>query len=236
MKSRVEWRCGLTHTHTRTHAHTHIRTHTLHTRTHTQRCGPHVRPTRRTRAGVLLAAVGGTWCSKPAAAQVRTCLLGRRFYQRCVPRLLQGCNARARGSRRWHSRGEPVERARRKARATAGTHSGRGRPPARQCVEGTARGSGRAAARGPVFRKSRRPRVPSSNLDWSRARACQRILELCEWFRDCSQASGASQRVQRASAPRPTGLRCGWPCTGWPTARPQPRSCFAELDRCARAS
>ena len=70
----------------------------------------------------------------------------------------------------------------------------------------------------------------------SRARACQGILELCEWFRDCSQASGASQRVQRASAPRPTGLRCGWPCTAWPTARPQPGSCFAEFDRCAPAS
>ena len=31
------------------------------------------------------------------------------------------------------------------------------------------------------------------------------------------------------------GLRCGWPCTAWPTARPQPGSCFAEFDRCAPA-
>ena len=31
-------------------------------------------------------------------------------------------------------------------------------------------------------------------------------------------------------------LRCGWPCTAWPTARPQPGSCFAEFDRCAPAS
>ena len=67
-------------------------------------------------------------------------------------------------------------------------------------------------------------------------RVPMQFLELCEWFRDCSQASGASQRVQRASAPRPTGLRCGWPCTAWPTARPQPGSCFAEYDRCALAS
>ncbi len=64
-----------------------------------------------------------------------------------------------------------------------------------------------------------------------------RHFGLGEWFRDSSQATGASQRVQRASAPRPSiGLRCGWPCTAWPTARPQPGSCFAELDRCAPAS
>jgi len=34
-------------------------------------------------------------------------------------------------------------------------------------------------------------------------RACLSILELCELFRDSSQASGASQRVQRASVARP---------------------------------
>lgn len=78
--------------------------------------------------------------------------------------------------------------------------------------------------------------VPVEKLEPG-ARVPRHFLELCEWFRDCSQASGASQRVQRASAPRPSiGLRCGWPCTAWPTARPQPGSCFAELDRCAPAS
>ena len=78
--------------------------------------------------------------------------------------------------------------------------------------------------------------VPIEKLA-SGARVPRHLLELCEWFRDCSQASGASQRVQRASAPRPSiGLRCGWPCTAWPTARPQPGSCFAEFDRCAPAS
>ena len=41
------------------------------------------------------------------------------------------------------------------------------------------------------------------------ARVPRHFLELCEWFRDCSQASGASQRVQRASAPRPTPVGCG---------------------------
>ena len=49
-----------------------------------------------------------------------------------------------------------------------------------QCVEGTARGSGRAAARGPVFRKARRPRAPRFQLfHWSGARACQGISWNC---------------------------------------------------------
>ena len=86
-------------------------------------------------------------------------------------------------------------------------------------------------------RLPRRPRAPRFQLfNWERgARVPMHFLELCEWFRDCSQASGASQRVQRACAPRSTGLRSGWPCTAWPTARPQPGSCFAEFARCAPA-
>lgn len=59
-------------------------------------------------------------------------------------------------------------------------------------------------------------------------RACLSILELCERFRDSSQASGASQRVQRASGALPFIGRCaGWPCTPWPFARPQPDCRFA---------
>ena len=59
-------------------------------------------------------------------------------------------------------------------------------------------------------------------------RACLSILELCERFRDSSQASGASQRVQRASDALPLIGRCaGWPCTPWPFARPQPDCRFA---------
>ena len=143
--------------------------------------------------------------------------------------LLQGCNPRARGSLRGPFRGKSFELPRRKARGDGGDPR-RARPVSgAPDVEGTARGSGRAAARGPVFRELRRPCAAGSI--WSQARACQGILELCEWFRDCSQASGASQRVQRASAPRPTGLRCGWPCTAWPTARPQPGCCFAGSTR-----
>ena len=61
---------------------------------------------------------------------------GRRRFEARGEGRFQGCNARARGSLRRHIRGKSVERARREARATAGTHSGRGRPPARQCVEG----------------------------------------------------------------------------------------------------
>ena len=56
-----------------------------------------------------------------------------------------------------------------------------------------------AAARAPV---------PMVQLERG-ARVPRHFLELCEWFRDCSQASGASQRVQRASAPRPTPVGCG---------------------------
>ena len=175
--------------------------------------------------------VGGPWCSKHAAARVRMRSLGRHGGARCAPSLLQGCNARARGSLRRHIRGKSVERARREARATAGTHSGRGRPPARQCVEGQqeARGARQRVALCFGSRGGRARPVPIEELEPG-ARVPRHFLELCEWFRDCSQASGASQRVQRASAPRPSiGLRCGWPCTAWPAARPQPGSCFAEI-------
>ena len=48
-------------------------------------------------------------------------------------------------------------------------------------------------------------------------RACLSILELCEWFRDSSQASGASQRVQRAPVASLLEGCDGWPCTPWPS-------------------
>ena len=139
---------------------------------------------------------------------------------------MQGCKTRARGSPRGPTRGKPAERARRKARATAGSHSRRGRPPARHC-RGTARGSGRVAARGPVFRDLRRPRAPG--FSWSQARACHGILELCEWFRDCSQACGASQRVQRASASRPTRVAERMALHSMAHRAAAAGTCFAEL-------
>ena len=67
-----------------------------------------------------------------------------------------------------------------------------------------------AAARAPV---------PMVQLERG-ARVPRHFLELCEWFRDCSQASGASQRVQRASAPRPTPVGCG---AGGPAQHGPPR-------------
>ena len=48
-------------------------------------------------------------------------------------------------------------------------------------------------------------------------RACLSILELCERFRDSSQASGASQRVQRAPVASLLEGCDGWPCTPWPS-------------------
>ena len=104
---------------------------------------------------------------------------------------------------------------------------------------GTRRGSGRAAARGPVSRQLRRPHVtglpPCFIMGWGLVRACLSILELCEWFRDSSQASGASQRVQRASDALPLIGRCaGWPCTPWPFARPQPECRFASMSSVTR--
>ena len=133
-----------------------------------------------------------------------------------------------------------------RARAPRGASDGgdpqRARPAsgAPMC-RGTARGSGRAAARGPVFRKSRRPRAPRFQLklfNWSGARACQGISWNCvNGFatvrKRLVQANACSGRPRRD--PHPSGLRCGWPCTAWPTARPQPGSCFAEFDRCAPA-
>ena len=64
-------------------------------------------------------------------------------------------------------------------------------------------------------------------------RACLSILELCERFRDSSQASGASQRVQWACAPRPLGCGADGPAQHGPS---RGRSLdFAWLGRCAPA-
>ena len=74
--------------------------------------------------------------------------------------------------------------------------------------------SGIAAAEGMAVRASR----PLAGR--SLALACARAIAfgLCEQFRDSSQASGASQRVQRASDALPLIGRCGgWPCTPWPS-------------------
>ena len=159
--------------------------------------------------------------------------LERRGGARCAPSLLQGCNARARGSLRRHIRGKPVERARREARATAGTHSRRGRPPARPMCRGDSKRLGARGSAWPCVSE-----VAAAACAWfplSRARACQGILELCEWFRDCSQASGASQRVQRASAPRPSAGGCGadGPAQhGPPRGRSRDRALLNLIDAC----
>ena len=78
-----------------------------------------------------------------------------------------------------------------------------------QCVEGTARGSGRAAARGPVFRKSRRQRAPRFQLfNRSGARACQGISWNC-----VNGFATVRKRLVQANAcsgrPRRDPLGCG---------------------------
>ena len=101
-----------------------------------------------------------------------------------------------------------AERRERRRGATAGAAGLRRANVSRDSKRLGARGSAwpcvsevAAAARAPV---------PIEIVQLERgARVPRHFLELCEWFRDCSQASGASQRVQRASAPRPTPVGCG---------------------------
>ena len=105
---------------------------------------------------------------------------GRRRFKARAPSLLQGCNARARGSLRRHIRGKPVERARRKARATAGTHSGRGRPPARPMCRGDSKRLGARGSAWPcVSEVAAAVRGRFQLKNWSRARACQGISWNC---------------------------------------------------------
>ena len=115
----------------------------------------------------------------------------------------------------------------------AGTHSGRGRPPARQCVEGQqeARGARQRVALCFGSRGGRARPVPIEELEPG-ARVPRHLSELCEWFRDCSQASGASQRVQRASAPRPTpGCGADGPAQhGPPRGRSRDRALLNSTD------
>ena len=150
---------------------------------------------------------GRTLGSKHAAAQGKT-----RAGQRAVSRRAARANCRAatrapegvcagifvanrssaRAERRERRRG-PTAGAAGLRRANVSRDSKRlgARGSAWPCVSEVA-----AAARAPV---------PIEIVQLERgARVPRHFLELCEWFRDCSQASGASQRVQRASAPRPT--------------------------------
>ena len=108
------------------------------------------------------------------------CDAGRRRFKARGPIRLQGCNARARGSLRRHSRGKPVERARREARATAGTHSGRGRPPARPMCRGDSKRLGARGSAWPcVSEVAAAVRGRFQLKNWSRARACRCISWNC---------------------------------------------------------
>ena len=127
------------------------------------------------------------WGAPSMQQRMAKCNAGRRRFKARAAR--SGCRAAARApegvcagifvANRSSARAARRERRRGPTAGAAGLRRA-------QCVEGTARGSGRAAARGPVFRKSRRPRGRFQFNDWSRMRVPMQFLELCEWFRDCS--------------------------------------------------
>ena len=104
--------------------------------------------------------------------------------------------------------------------------------------------SERLGARGsawPCVSALRRPGRPTRLLPHSKlaerraARLVPRHFGLGEWFRELSQASGASQRVQRASAACSSNGACGgWPCTPrsfvWPQPGGRPSSAQLSCD------
>ena len=127
--------------------------------------------------------------------------------------LLQACSVRAPVSLRGPFRGKSFELPRRKARGDGrGATEGAAGFRRAQCRGDSKRLGARGSAWpcvSEVAAAARAP-VPIEIVQLERgARVPRHFLELCEWFRDCSQASGASQRVQRASAPRPTPVGCG---------------------------
>ena len=142
------------------------------------------------------------------------CDAGRRRFKARGPIRLQGCNARARGSLRRHLRGDPVERARRKARATAGTHSGRGRPPARPMCRGDSKRLGARGSAWPcVSEVAAAVRGRFQLKNWSRACACQGISWNCvNGFatvrKRLVQANACSGRPRRDPYP---GCGAVWP-------------------------
>ena len=115
----------------------------------------------------------------------------------------------------------------RKAACRLASHR-RGRAPARLPRQREARGArqrvalclGIAAAGPPAILL--RP-IHHGLAERRAARLVPRHFGLGEWFRDLSQASGASQRVQRASAACSSNAACGgWPCTPRSFVWPQP--------------
>ena len=129
----------------------------------------------------------------------------------------------------------------RKAACRLASHR-RGRAPARLPRQREARGArqrvalclGIAAAGPPT--SLLRP-IHHGLAERRAARLVPRHFGLGEWFRDLSQASGASQRVQRASVACSSNGACGgWPCTPRSFVWPQPggRASSAQLscDRC----
>ena len=127
----------------------------------------------------------------------------------------------------------------RKAACRLASHR-RGRAPARLPRQREARGArqrvalclGIAAAGSPT--SLLRP-IHLGLAERRAARLVPRHFGLGEWFRDLSQASGASQRVQRASAACSSNGACGgWPCTPrsfvWPQPGGRPSSAQLSCD------
>ena len=167
------------------------------------------------------------------------CDAGRRRFKARGPIRLQGCNARARGSLRRHIRGKSVERARREARATAGTHSGRGRPPARPMCRGDSKRLGARGSAWPcVSEVAAAVRGRFQLKNWSRACACQGISWNCvNGFatvrKRLVQANACSGRPRRDPQP---GCGADGPAQhGPPRGRSRDRA-LLKFDRCAPAS
>ena len=176
---------------------------------------------------------GAPWGSKHAAAHGKT-RSGAAPFQGARPEPVAGLQrARPRESAPAYS--WQIGRARAPRGASDGGDPQRARPAsgAPMC-RGTARGSGRAAARGPVFRKSRRPRAPRFQwFNWSGARACQGISWNCvNGFatvrKRLVQANACSGRPRRDP---PLGCSADGPAQhGPPRGRSRDRALLNSID------
>ena len=172
------------------------------------------------------------------------CNAGRRRFKARAAR--SGCRAAARAPEGvcagiFVANRSSARAARRKARATAGTHSGRGRPPARPMCRGDSKRLGARGSAWPcVSEVAAAVRGRFQLKNWSRARACQGISWNCvNGFatvrKRLVQANACSGRPRRDP---PLGCGAGGPAQhGPPRGRSRDRALLnwidARLPRCS---